>query len=334
MMAFRRRVRRDREARRGSMGRHSGPQVFHLEIITERDPRLVQLGKPFELENATILSLEPYRSTRDEIAAIHDVRERTYVPATCKWIRLQAQARANADSSIAKDNQIYLLRHDAQLMALALMRLPWHRESYLLGAKKGDLCLDLLGQCAQQLPSLVSYASQAVDQFGLSDLKTRKLAKSFNLLQRRWNMTRLDLRKEAYEMYDLDRLLDDASRDHSVVTEMIAIMAITNEEFRSLVRASGRNLGSAIHAPIMLNMRTGILKIPVAFGMVQDFVVDIRELFPELGVPHDENVQISYMTVFIAAVRACLRSTMLLDCFSGRYLINRMMQVGDTVLVH
>lgn len=109
-------------------------------------------------------------------------------------------------------------------------------------------------------------------------------------------------------------------------------MMITNREFMSLVRQSARRFDQAPNAAIEVDMRSGVLEIPSAFGILQEFPLSITELYPDRTFT-DEVISVSYSAVLISTLRACLRSAMLRDCFSSNPLITKVLDFDSTVYV-
>jgi len=77
----------------------------------------------------------------------------TYVPAGKLWVRV-------AD---IYDKDTYVLRADAQEMAHSLLQMPWHPESYLLGASRGSMGMCLLTGVSHRVVPVAHRISSGID---------------------------------------------------------------------------------------------------------------------------------------------------------------------------
>ena len=322
------------DIRFGTLKRHSriGIQAFKLEAVVEHADNLTQLGKPFAAEETTILSLETFHPSQDEVSTLQSFKDRTYLPASCDWVRLGKPQDLYATSEAERPEESYIVRADAQLMALALLQLPWHPESYLLGADKSDQCLHLLLGCSSQLQALMSYTQKGIEYLGLAVPDRRKLSSAIESLFRQFNKSTKPLRATYYEMFKLENILKTISHTNQQVNEMIGITTMTNPEFLDLMRQSARRFREAVDAAIKIDMRSGIIQVPVAFGIIQEFPLNVTELYPTRAAS-DEVVSVKYSLVLIVTLRACLRSAMLGDCFSSIPLIHEVLGLEDVIWI-
>lgn len=308
---------------------HTGVQTFKLERVVERDEALIGIGSAFAAEKTTVFSLQSFRASRAESTVLENCKDMTYIPASSEWVRLPD---LNNSSDHIQLSEVYLARADAQRMALALLQLPWHPEGYLLGAEKSDNCLQLLLMCSTQLPALMSYAQNGIDQLDLTAPEKKTLHDAIQSLHRRFDKSSLISRATLHEMLKLEKIVINLSHKNEQVNEMIGIMMITNSEFMNLVRQSARRFDQAPPATINADMRSGVLKIPSAFGILQEFPLSITELYPR-GTFTDDLIPIRYSAVLISSLRACLRSAMLRDCFSSNPLIEKVLGFQSTIHV-
>lgn len=305
-------------------------QTFKLEPVIEREERLIEIGKPFAAENVTVFSLQSFRPSQAEDTSLEKIKNMTYLPASSEWVRLGEASDLKDSLDNSQAPEVYVVRGDAQRMALALLQLPWHPEGYLLGADKSDDCLRLLLMCSTHLTTLMGHSQRGIDHIDLTAPEKKELVGSIESLYRRFE--RSSLRPILHEMLKLDKILIKLSHKNVQVNEMIGIMMITNREFMSLVRQSARRFDQAPNATIKVDMRSGVLKTPSAFGILQEFPLSITELYPGRTLT-DEVISVSYSAVLISTLRACLRSTMLRDCFSSNPLITKVLDFDSTVYV-
>ena len=309
-----------------------GIQAFKLEAVVERDDNLAQLGKPFGAEGATILYLETFHPSRDEMNTLQSFKDRTYLPASCDWVRLGKPPELYTTFEAERPSESYIVRADAQLMALALLQLPWHPESYLLGADKSDQCLQLLLGSSSQLPALMVYTQEGIEHLGLAASEKRQLSNAIESLLRRFEKSTIPLRATSYEMFKLEGILKTISHTNQQVNEMIGVITITNPEFLSLMRQSARRFREAVDAAIKIDMRSGTLQVPAAFGIIQEFPLNVIDLYPTRPAS-DEVISVKYSSVLIVTLRACLRSAMLRDCFSSIPLIGQVLGLEDVIRI-
>lgn len=308
---------------------HAGVQTFKLQRVVERDEALIGIGSAFAAEKATVFSLQSFRASHAESTALENFKNMTYIPASSEWVRLPD---LNDSSGRIPLSEVYLARADAQRMALALLQLPWHPEGYLLGAEKSDNCLRLLLMCSTQLRALMTYAQNGIDQLDLTAPNKRTLHDAIESLHRRFEKSSLISRATLHEMLKLEKIVINLGHKNEQVNEMIGIMMMTNLEFMDLVRQSARRFNQAPAATTNADMRSGVLKIPSAFGIVQEFPLSITELYPR-GTFTDDLIPIRYSAVLISSLRACLRSAMLRDCFSSNPLIEKVLGFQSTIHV-
>lgn len=315
-----------------SRWRTGGAQAFRLEPVTGREERLIQIGRPFAAEKTTVFSLHSFHPSHAESTTLRQLKDLTYLPASSEWIRLGETPDLNDSLENTPTPEIYVIRADAQRMALALLQLPWHPEGYLLGAEKRDDCLQLLLMCSTQLMALMGYAQRGIEQLGLTSPKKKELYDAIESLYRRIEKSSSMSRATLHEMLKLDNILIDLGHTNEQLNEMIGIMMITNREFMHLVRQSARRFDQAPDVAVTVDMRSGVLKIPSVFGILQEFPLNITELYPG-RIFTDEVMPVRYSVVLIVTLRACLRSTMLRDCFSSNPLITRVLGFESTVYV-
>lgn len=68
-----------------------------------------------------------------------------------------------------------VLRADAQEMAHSLLQMPWHPESYLLGASRGSMGICLLTGVSHRVVPVAHRISSGIDRLGLGEQERKKL---------------------------------------------------------------------------------------------------------------------------------------------------------------
>ena len=83
-----------------------------------------------------------------------------------------------------------------------------------------------------------------------------------------------------------------------------------------LLHQSLRHVAGASTSSITLDLLQAKLRVPSAFGVLQNFVLDLDKIDPS-GNRDVDPLSISYTVAILAAIKACLRSTMLRYCFDA-----------------
>ncbi|OTB17846.1 hypothetical protein K445DRAFT_20315 [Daldinia sp. EC12] len=270
--------------------------------------------------NHTWYGFEPINSNTAR-EAVDSIRGHTYVPANSEWVRV-----------LGTNPEVYMLRREAQQLALALLKLPCHPGGYLLsGLTRKGAGLTLLTDPAKQLVSMMARLGQRIEILDLSQQDkqrlNRELGPAIRLLDRENGSYR------AFQaIYDLDLALGDlgSKDDQNVVDSVIGILAITNAEFLVLVQQSLRNLSESTNSTVKLDMWTKTLKVPSAFGVFESFSVDWDSLCPDDPRAH-ETVEISHTVIVLATIRAILRCKMLSICFNADPLISTVGEWEDII---
>ena len=74
---------------------------------------------------------------------------------------------------------------------------------------------------------------------------------------------------------------------------------------------------------ITVNLVAATITVPSSFGVLQTFYIDLDRIDPS-GARDSEAFTVTYTVVILAAMKACLRSTMLRDCFDASTLLRDM----------
>ena len=257
---------------------------------------------------------------------LQDLRGTAIIPALCEWVRI---GKPLEDERLV---ETYIPRADAQRLALALLKIPWHPEGYLLGANKSDQCFQWLLESSLELYSLLVSVDAGIGSLGLSTAHRRQLSSELNSLLQRFHRSRIPLRSTCYAMFRLERTLMTISHTNQQVNEMIGTITITNPEFLRLMVRTARRSQQAPDAEVRIDMRSGMLQVPAEFGVILEFPLEIQELYPQ-NATSDEVIPVRYSLVLIVALRACLRSDMLRNCFDSHPLLRQVSGLEDVIQI-
>ena len=305
-------------------------QTYKLEPVTDRANALVEIGRSFDVEKVTILSLVPFRPSSAQSTSLEELVGQSFVPAASQWVRLEDTRNSTRSWDARKSTEKYVMRSDAQLMALALFRLPWHPEGYILGADKRDHSFQLLRGCSKYFRPTLTHMVDRIDHLGLASAQVVELKKLATYLSRRFNESKAPQRAKIHQMFQLERLLRAIGHHIERVNELIGVMMITNSEFINLVRESAERFDQAPATSVEASLRSGAIKVPGAFGILLEFPVSIDEIYAG-ETPLDQVVMVPFPMVLIASLRACLKSAMLGDCFESEPLLGQVLGWNDVV---
>jgi hypothetical protein len=206
----------------------------------------------------------------------------------------------------------------------------WHTEGYLLGGNRLFRCRKLLSAAATEglrLSARVrkrrsSLLNLLVDQIQvLEDVLEPAIQKGFTKTDRIATQT----------ICKLDTVLQELLEAHDLAAKVVGILVITNEELRSLIVQSARHLDAAqASGVIVLDIPKGVLRTPSVLGVSQEFGVDFVTLYPNGGIPNNI-IPIDLSTVMLAAVKACVRSSLLEATWSSRPLLDFVMAMPEIV---
>ena len=141
-------------------------------------------------------------------------------------------------------------------------------------------------------------------------------------------------RTSTASMYKLDQVLGQLGQrdDKLIIDRMVGILMLTNEEFQELLYQSLRHLQDTPLSVVQVDLRAATIKIPSAFGSMQTFVLDLDSIYPSKERSHDTQ-SVPYSAVVLAALKGCLRSYMLRQCFNSGPLLRMVHQFSDVVLL-
>ena len=304
---------------------HAGLDAYELVLADEIDAAFVEKAKTFNAngEHLKILSRVKYSSPLS--AELEAYKRMTYVPAETPWVRLSLEESPQEAAFIA--------RADAQEMALSLLEILWHPESYLLGSSKRAIGKRLLTNSASWFPRVAERISKGIHSIGLGIAERTRLLEALEPAIRRAQKGAVD-RTSTTSMYKLDQVLGELGQrdDKLIIDRMVGMLMLTNKEFQELLYQSLRHLQETSLSVVQVDLRAATIKIPSAFGFMQTFVLDLYRMYPSQGRSHDTQ-SVPYSAVVLAALKGCLRSYMLEQCFNARPLWKMIDQCSDVVLL-
>ena len=297
--------------------------AYQLFPASERDSALREMARPFGADEEDVQILAPVRSNGSLASRFRKYDGMTYIPAEHEWVCLQEDSR---------NPRLYINRADAQVMAHSLLDIPWHPESYLLGAPFYAIGTRLLTFSASRLVLIASRVSEGIDKLGLGDSEESRLREALEPAIRRLDKQAPPDRTTTALCYRLDLILNELGQrgERRIIDTMIGILMITNQEYQELFYQSLRHLQQTTTSTIQVDMRAGTIKIPSAFGVLQTFILDLDRVIRGQTRSHD-SVNVPYSATVLASLRGCLRSQMLRDCFNADPLMGLIQNCGDIV---
>lgn len=257
--------------------------------------------------------------SQDTLRTLSKFEGSTYVPADDAWVRV-------VDGT-------YIPRVDAQRMALALLRLPWVSQGYLIGGDGYGVATDLFTAASNRLRPMMVRLQEKVSLLDVTEQDKGKLSTVMEPVLRRLDRDRVDHDTQTFrKLYDLNKtLLELGSPENQVVAdEVVAILSITNEEFRDIVHQSIRNLSESTAVTVDLDLRPMTLKVPSVFGVRQSFHVD-WDIITETtsGTRPHETIPVKHTAIVLASMRSLVLCMMLRTCSDAGPLLQLVEECGD-----
>jgi hypothetical protein len=303
------------------------PIPLRLEKVDDVDEEMNQILKPFGGVQREILSLEASKLDNALSIELKEYMNMTYVPPTAEWVRLFHTINSDDEEVLT----LFIWRNDAQKIAYGLLSLAWHPEGYLFGGDAQGSCMQLLLAVQPKLHYLLVRLRENVQLLSLLEPEKRKLADRLNSAERQIRKGRETFSRSTYRvLYELDESLSSSAHQVVEVSHMIGVLMMTSEEFAFLAQQSARYFAKSVESVVEVDLRSGIVKVPLPFGGLQNFTVDLDSLY-ENWVPRDETVQVKYTFVMLACLRACLRSFLLSIRFDGYPLMREILRMDDIV---
>ena len=126
----------------------------------------------------------------------------------------------------------------------------------------------------------------------------------------------------ANKIFNLDVWLADLCKDtRDIINTISGVLIITNQEFEMLMYQSMRHLQRAATSNVSVSLQDGNLAVPSAFGVTQDFTVDLDGVDPD-SMRDTDPVLIRYSAVILVATKACLRISKLKYSFDSRPMLS------------
>ena len=310
--------------------------AYELVEITNRDPALIEISRPFHAENAEVFALSRIRRSQSTTSKLEGYATLTYVPAESPWIRLPPASRDRISRSWQDYDSTYISRPDSQAIASTLLNLNWHSDGYILGMDFWGLGLRFLTNVSYRLQPILSRLLEGSNSLGLSDDNRTKLEEALAPVLRIVQKGRIyPTRTYSQRLFNLDTVLAVLGEqdDRSIIGTIIGVLMITNEEFQMLLNQSMRHIQSAATSIVEINIQAGTMTVPSAFGVMQTFNIDKDRIDSGSLSRSPEALIVSYPTVILAATKACLRSVMLRDSFNSSSLFRAVQSWDEVVYV-
>ena len=304
---------------------YTGLDAYELVVADEFDAALVEAAKTFDADGEQFKVLSRVKYSSPLAADLEAYKGMTYVPAESPWIRLSSEE--------PHEEEVYIARADGQEMAHSLLLISWHPESYLLGSSRHAIGKRLLTNSASQFPRAAERISKGIHSVGLGNAEQSRLLEVLEPAIRKAQKDTVD-RTTTASMYKLDQVLGELGQrdDKSIIDRMVGMLMLTNKEFQELLYQSLRYLQETSLSVVQVDLRAATIKIPSAFGFMQTFVLDLDRMYPSQDRSHDTQ-SVPYSAVVLAALKGCLRSYMLRQCFDSRPLLKMIDQCSDVVLL-
>ena len=310
--------------------------AYELVEITNRDPALIEMSRPFHAENAEVFALSRVRRSQSTMSKLEGYATLTYVPAESPWIRLPPADRDRISRGWQGYDSTYISRPDSQAIASALLNLNWHPEGYILGMDVRGLGLRFLTNVSYRLQPILSRLLEGSNSLGLSDDNRTKLEEALAPVLRIVPKDRVyPTRTYSQRLFNLDTVLAALGEqdDRSIISTIIGVLMISNEEFQMLLYQSMRHIQRVATSTVEINIQAGTMTVPSAFGVMQTFNIDMDRIDSGSLSRSPEALIVSYPTVILAATKACLRSVMLRDSFNASSLFQAVHSWDEIVYV-
>ncbi|QGA21755.1 hypothetical protein EYB26_009466 [Talaromyces marneffei] len=272
-------------------------------------------------EDAKYLALYEMKLDVQTRQELRELADQTYVPAAAHWVRLK-NALASYNSPRV---EYFIRREDAQRIAYSLLDLSWHPEGYLIpgAAKENERAsmMDLLCSISERTRPFVIRLKEGVSALELSSRDEKAFLDATEPVIRR-AVSSPTRRALLQPLFAFDEFLRKLQHDRAEVQQMVGILMLTNAEFAELVYQSARHMTSLSQARVEIDLRTGVLTVPSAFGTVQTFEIDVHILYrASLQLGSQEKISVKHSDILKAALHAYLRSLMLTSCYDAEPLI-------------
>ncbi|OQV00008.1 hypothetical protein CLAIMM_05567 [Cladophialophora immunda] len=280
-------------------------------VLSETENWLLDYFRAFGSSQGSIHSLEEIDIDQSSAPELQNYYSMTYVPASSAWVRLSNPEESKSTRSGKDDDTWVIRRWDIQIIAKVLLDLPWSSEGYLLGGQRQSLCRKLLCSSAAECIRLLSRIAERHQYLGLKDDDEQELVALVEASlvlgsKSTWSRAAVDC------FVRLETKLKSLTSHQPVASDMIGILVLTNEEFRTLMLQSARHLGAPSSPGVELSVKDSTLRTPSVFGLSQEFDLDLDKLYPK-GVPGAQTVPIDMPILILSSLRACVRS-LLFEC--------------------
>ncbi|KAF1950809.1 hypothetical protein CC80DRAFT_576495 [Byssothecium circinans] len=288
------------------------PVALRLEKVTGQDTELERLRSTFGQMNQDVLAFEPQTLDQSGLADLRMNMSVTFIDPFFDWIRLP---------------------RPIMQVAHGLFSLPWHPQGYLIGGGSSAYCIQLLEVAGRELLYLLARVRENVERLDVVQQEKTRLKDTLTEVDKLVRREQSGISIPSHtEFYALDEILFRSGHSNPKINDIIGVLLITNEEFATFVRQSARHFDKSISASLEVALRTGYVKVKLPFGGVQDYPVDMEDLYTDWQ-PKDETIVVNYTVIMLACLRASMRSYLLNIRFDGHPLMREILQMDDRVYV-
>lgn len=255
------------------------------------------------------------------VEELRHLNGRTYIPPENAWVRTR--------------DSLYIARVDAQRVALALLKVSWSFQGFLIGGEESGVAMKIFQAASGRLLLMLARLQEKVALLNLPTAQDQqKLLIAVNPVLRRLERGQTGPDVQLFRLlYQLNAVLRElGSPDNQAFVDEVVILAMTNEEFPEIVRRSIRNLKDSEVVEIELDLRSITLKVPSEFGVKQHFRVDWDDISDTTSRNRAHNtIAVKHTTIVLASVRSLVLCAMLLSCSDAGPLLELVGECGDLV---
>ncbi|KAH9240173.1 hypothetical protein K456DRAFT_1719498 [Colletotrichum gloeosporioides 23] len=305
------------------------PRVFRFSSVKERVEELARVASSLEQPDqaGNVYSLEEVDVPDDVARQLKESLGGTYHPISSNFVRL---GKAGTYEDYAKSLPIFLERSSSQLLAKGLLDLPLSPEGYLVGFPKDSWCRTTLCNSAQLLPHLLTRICNDLDHLQVPESSKNDfiaIADKLLVLCLNYQPTRTFYQT----IYSLDIILQELLPLNAKAMASVGVVTITSAEFRDFLTSVVRMIPESTGKSVTLDLGpASTLNVPSVMGVIQKYPVDITQIFPGENISI-EAVEIRFHHLIFAALKACLRSTVLETSLDSTPLFEAFLQMNEVV---
>jgi len=202
----------------------------------------------------------------------------------------------------------------------------------LIGGNRDSHCRTLLYSASNSLNQIITRIRRGGDALDLGSEDRNKLKRVLDDSAPRIEKPRQS-RSALKALFEFDQALQELGQNSGEIFGIIGTLMIMSEEFASLISQSVRHLNSSAASTNEIDLGSGAVKVPGAFGAIQEFKVEVDAMYPA-DKRSIEILTVGYTTVLLAALKACLRSFLLWNSLDSEslFLAFEKLRFSETVL--